>query len=97
MNRFVSGVAEMDVYASSDEDYHYDSDHEDSVEAYENDENYALLSSKGTTTKVYDTPFWGYPNFYSFSFFSCKKPSLVGFLSRDDFRPCFFLFLYCIG
>ncbi|KAG4973854.1 hypothetical protein JHK87_030675 [Glycine soja] len=42
----------MDVYASSDEDYHYDSDHEDSVEAYENDENYALLSSKGTTTKV---------------------------------------------
>ncbi|KAL5130018.1 putative E3 ubiquitin-protein ligase ARI1 [Glycine soja] len=52
LNRFVSEVADMDDYASSDEDYHYDSDQEDSVEAYENDENYALLSSKGPTTKV---------------------------------------------
>ncbi|XP_027910627.1 probable E3 ubiquitin-protein ligase ARI2 isoform X1 [Vigna unguiculata] len=43
---------EMEDYASSDEDYHYDSDQDDSVEAYENDEDYALLSSKGPTTKV---------------------------------------------
>ncbi|KAL9296448.1 hypothetical protein ACSQ67_022344 [Phaseolus vulgaris] len=42
----------MEDYASSDEDYHYDSDQDDSVEAYENDEDYALLSSKGPTTKV---------------------------------------------
>lgn len=96
----------MDDYASSDEDYHYDSDQEDSVEAYENDENYALLSSKGTTTKVYDTPFWGYSNFYSSSSSSyVKNPHLLNFLLAMIYvRVClcvwvfvFLFFYYCIG
>ncbi|TKY67521.1 E3 ubiquitin-protein ligase ARI1 [Spatholobus suberectus] len=43
----------MEDYASSDDDYHYSSDQEDSVDAIENDDqDYALLSSKGPTTQV---------------------------------------------
>ncbi|KAL2328924.1 hypothetical protein Fmac_022351 [Flemingia macrophylla] len=43
----------MEDYATSDDDFHYSSDQEDSVDAYENDDqDYALLSSKGPTTQV---------------------------------------------
>jgi len=87
---------EMEDYASSDEDYHYDSDQDDSVEAYENDEDYALLSSKGPTTKVFPSDriyrFWDNPNLF---FSSLKNPHLLGF-RLDDFTMilrCLCLFI----
>jgi len=92
----------MEDYASSDEDYHYDSDQDDSVEAYENDEDYALLSSKGPTTKVFASDrihrSWDNPNFLFYLFLSLK-PSLVGFppLAIICVRVCVSVFFSCIG
>lgn len=72
------GVTEMEDYASSDDDYHYDSDQDDSVEAYENDEDYALLSSKGPTTKVFPSdrihPFFLIIPIFNFIFSCLKNP-----------------------
>ncbi|XP_061358083.1 probable E3 ubiquitin-protein ligase ARI1 isoform X3 [Gastrolobium bilobum] len=43
----------MDDYASSDDEYHYSSDQDDSIDAFENDDqDYPLLNSKGPTTQV---------------------------------------------
>lgn len=98
----------MEDYASSDEDYHYDSDQDDSVEAYENDEDYALLSSKGPTTKVFPSDriyrFWDNPNFFLLSktlnycdFLSSRYMTAFVCLCVGYLCMYFFFFLSCIG